>query len=220
MKSYLPLTLLALALTLLASPCTTIAADLEWAGQTWKSYSGEKDLPLDVTPSKCGTLTFSTKPKGYLYTTKKYKNFVMKFQWKRDKANPGPAGVLIRTTGENKIWPKCLEMQLNKDSAGDFVSLQGFAYNVPKEVDKKRITEIDHPDFGKVKICNKAKDVEKKLGEWNDYEIVAKDDVVTIRVNGELINTATDCETEPGVICLTSEGAPISFKNLSIEETK
>jgi len=49
---------------------------------------------------------------------------------------------------------------------------------------------------------NKARDAEKPPGEWNQYEITARGDTVTLSINGKLVNRATGCEQTPGKIVL------------------
>jgi len=39
---------------------------------------------------------------------------------------------------------------------------------------------------------------------------------VTLKVNGEELNRATDCEQTPGYICLQSEGSYIEFRDIRI----
>jgi len=58
---------------------------------------------------------------------------------------------------------------------------------------------------------------EKPAGEWNQYDIVCKDNWVVVLVNGALQNVATECSERPGQICLQSEGAPIEYRNIWIE---
>ena len=53
-------------------------------------------------------------------------------------------------------------------------------------------------------------------GEWNTYEIIAEDDTVTLTINGQQVNKATECDINPGRICLTSEGDEIHFRNVEI----
>ena len=85
-----------------------------------------------------GVLICKGTPKGYIYTSKKYTDFVMRFQWRwpADK-KPGNGGVLIRTTEPHKVWPKSLEAQVNAGQAGDFWGLGGFALDGPADRTKK-----------------------------------------------------------------------------------
>ena len=55
---------------------------------------------------------------------------------------------------------------------------------------------------------------EKKLGEWNTYEIHCKGNTVKLIVNGVVQNIATELNITKGKIALQSEGTPIEFRNV------
>jgi hypothetical protein len=57
---------------------------------------------------------------------------------------------------------------------------------------------------------------ERAIGEWNEYEIVVDHDRVTLFVNGEQLNAATDVLETSGAIALQSEGAEIHFKTVRL----
>jgi hypothetical protein len=152
-------------------------------------------------------------PKGYLYTDKAYGDFVLRLQWRwpADQA-PGNGGVLVRTTGANKIWPRSLEAQINASQAGDFWGLDGFALAGPAD----RSEQIEHAQFGRLYHVRKMADLERPAGEWNQYEITAQGPVVTLKINGQPVNEATRCDQAPGRICLTAEGHAIHFRQVEL----
>jgi hypothetical protein len=160
-------------------------------------------------------LTCQGTPKGYLYTAKDYRNFTLTLEWRwlPDK-KPGNGGVLIRMTGDHKIWPQSLEAQLNAGQAGDFWGLNGYKLTGPAA----RLESSEHKQFGKLVHVQKRADLEKPAGEWNRYEILARDGKVTLRINGKEANEATDCDLVAGRICLTAEGDPIQFRNIQLSE--
>jgi hypothetical protein len=188
------------------------AASGELAG--WKAFSEDPQArPGDVWKLAAdGVLACRGTPKGYLATVKSYGDFTLRLKWRWPAGKPGKGGVLIRMTGPDKIWPKSLEPQLNAGEAGDFWGLDGFALAGPAE----RLKTIDKSPFGKLTNLRKLKDLEKPAGEWNQYEIVAAGGTVSLRVNGELVNQATDCETAAGKICLTAEGSEIHFRDIAL----
>ena len=61
---------------------------------------------------------------------------------------------------------------------------------------------------------------EKPLGQWNKYEITCKGNEVLVKVNGDLVNHATNCNVSKGAICLQSEGTPIEFRNIVLKPLK
>jgi hypothetical protein len=152
---------------------------------------------------------------GYLLTDKEYDNYVLKVQWKwGEKLFIGKqrnSGVFVHVTGPDKIWPKAVEAQLMEDHAGDFWLVDNFKLKVdPKRQDPKIARHYlrmkDH--------------VEKKVGEWNQYEITCKGDTIKLVINGELVNEGTDAEITKGKILLQSEGAEIYFRNIELKHLK
>jgi hypothetical protein len=158
-----------------------------------------------------GVLVCKGQPIGYLRTEKKYTNFVLKLEWRFNPAKgAGNSGVLVRMVGDDKVWPKSVEAQLQSGSAGDFWNIDEFTMTVDKSRTNGRNTK---------KLAT-ASPVERPLGEWNEYEIIVNQGDVILKVNGQELNRATDVEQVPGFICLQSEGAEIHFRNVRIVELK
>jgi len=180
----------------------------------WKSYHQDGVRTADVwTLDDKGILHCKGSPLGYLYTEKEYGNFVLELDWRWPPGKePGKGGVLIRTTGPDKIWPKSLEAQINVGDAGDFWGLDGFQLDGP--ADRKK--SLEHPQFGKLINVKKSAPVERPAGQWNQYKIVADGDTVTLEINGQTVNRATACDTAPGKILLTAEGSAIEFRNVRL----
>ena len=182
--------------------------------ENWDYYLADKDVHMeDVWHVADGVLVCKGNPLGYLYTNQNYRDFMLKLQWRwpEDK-DPGKGGVLIRTTSQNKIWPKSLEAQINAPDAGDFWGLNGYSFSGPDG----ELESIDHDQFGKLTNLKKTKSMENPPGQWNSYEIIAKGDTVTLIINGEIVNKAINCDLDSGTICITSEGSEIHFRNIEI----
>ena len=186
--------------------------------EAWERYFADPKAKLqDVWYIEDGVLICSGKPLGYLYTKRDYGDFVLKLEWRwPPRKKPGNGGVLIRMTGEHRIWPMSLEAQLNAGNAGDFWGLAGYRLSGPAE----RMRSSDHKEFGKLTNLKKTKAIENPPGEWNTYEIIAKGATVTLIINGEEVNRATGCDLNPGRICLTSEGSEIHFRNVVVTHIK
>lgn len=182
----------------------------------WKFFCEDDSVKCaDVWRLKRGILICQGTPRGYLYTSRKYKDFVLRLQWRwPDGKEPGNGGVLIRMTGPNKIWPKSLEAQVNAHQAGDFWGLDGFRLEGPPD----RSKNVHNDQFGDLTNVKKTADVERPAGQWNQYEIVAQGETVTLKVNGQVVNKATRCDVEPGPICLTAEGDEIEFRDIQLVE--
>ncbi len=184
----------------------------------WKAISEDPKTRLgDVWKLADSVLICKGTPKGYIYTEPDFADFVLKLEWRWPPGKkPGNGGVLLRTTGKHKIWPKSLEAQINVGSAGDFWGLGGYRLSGPAD----RSKSVDHPQLGRLTNLKKTANVEKPAGEWNSYEIIADGDTVTLKINGKTVNRATGCETEPGKIVLTAEGDEIHFRNVRLIPTK
>lgn len=189
------------------------AADGEIAG--WKSFHespGARTLEVwKLNPD--GVLVCRGTRRGYLFTEKDYADFELTFEWRwPPQGKPGNGGVLIRKTGDDKIWPKSLEIQLNAGRAGDFWAIGGFAASGPADRTKK----MDHAQFGKLTHIAIVESVEKPAGEWNQGVITARGGTVTVKMNGKEVNQAIDCEIAAGKILLTAEGNEIHFRNVRL----
>lgn len=195
------------------------AVDLLAAGDSgglsaWQAFSEKEGTKVgDVWTLRDGVLSCQGTPKGYLYTSKDYQDFVLTLEWRwaPDK-KPGNGGVLIRMTGAHKIWPKSLEAQINAGQAGDFWGLDGFSLEGPAE----RMKSVDGGPMGKLTHVQRQADAEKPAGQWNRYEIVAEAGTVTLKINGQVVNQAKRCDVVPGKICLTAEGDAIEFRHIRL----
>ncbi len=74
----------------------------------------------------------------------------------------------------------------------------------------------DHDPLGTFVGVGKIKANEKKPGEWNKYEITVDGGTITVVVNGEEVNRATDCDVVAGRIGLQSEGGEIHFRTVKL----
>ncbi len=106
--------------------------------------------------------------------------------------------------GEDKVWPKSVEAQLQSENAGDFWNIEDYTMTVAPERTKGRNTR---------KTAMTERPV---VGEWNQYEIVVNKGDIILRVNGQEVNRATNVTEIAGYICLQSEGAEIHFRNVSL----
>jgi hypothetical protein len=162
----------------------------------------------DVWSVKEGVLRCTGKPVGYLVTKKNdFENYVLTFEWRwPDKG--GNNGVLVHVTkpGALSVWPKCLEVQLKNQEAGDLWVIG-------------TTLEIENPD-GRIedrRHKNLTDDSEKPLGQWNTMEITCRGDEITVKVNGKLVNRATKLSQSKGAIALQSEGTPCEYRKLKLE---
>ncbi len=152
-------------------------------------------------------------PMGYLRTKKEYANYHLHVEWcYPEKATN--SGIFVHTNGPDAMWPKHYQCQLKTLCAGDFIvnavgekATAGDSIYVGTEKVKPIAVKL-HPTN------------EKKVGEWNSYDIVCKGSTVEVSVNGLLQNTAKNCSMTKGSIGLQAEGSRIQFRNIWIEKVK
>lgn len=161
----------------------------------------------DVWSVKDGVLVCKGRPAGYLRTKDDFKNYILTFEWRWDAADQGGrnSGCLVRMIGEDKVWPKSLEAQLQSGSAGDFWTIEEFPATTAAERKNGRNTKKTHEN-------------EKPIGEWNEYRITVDRGNVVLSVNGQILNEATEVLETAGKICWQSEGATIEFRNMRVLE--
>lgn len=174
----------------------------------WKLFLRDAAADVDQTWSVTeGLLRCEGKPAGYMRTETPYADYHLHVEW-RWPGKPGNNGVLVHMSGDDKVWPKSLECQLQSGSAGDFWVIGG-------------VETAQHAKGGErvrgrrtIKLHDSS---ENEPGQWNTYDIICKDDWVVVLVNGMLQNVATECSETGGRICLQSEGAVIEYRNIWIE---
>jgi hypothetical protein len=178
----------------------------------WTYHLDKPDVKMeDVWSAKDGVLVCKGKPAGYLLTKKDdFENYVLTLEW-RWPDRFGNNGVLVHVTepGALGVWPKSLEVQLAANEAGDFWVI---GTTIDVENAEKRRKDRRH--------INLSDGDEKTSGEWNKVEITARGDEVLVKVNGKLVNHATNVSQTKGAIALQSEGTPIEFRNIKLKPLK
>jgi hypothetical protein len=207
--------LLVVCLAFLASQISAVAAEEPidlFNGKDLTGWTYHLDKPEvrmeDVWSAKDGVLFCKGRPAGYLLTKRNdFENYILTLEWRWPEQG-GNNGVLVHVTepGALGVWPKSLEVQLGSGNAGDF-----WVIGTTIEVEKPegRIEGRRH--------LNLTDDSEKPIGEWNEMEVTCRGDEVIVKVNGDLVNRATNVSQTRGAIALQSEGTPIEFRNIKLE---
>ena len=172
----------------------------------------EKVKMEDVWSVQDGILVCQGRPKGWIMTKQSYENYVLTLKWRWPEGTKGGNnGVLVHSSlpGGLNIWPKSIEVQLMRGNAGDFWIIDT-ELDVENEEERKK---------GR-RHLNLTDDSEKPIGEWNEMEITCKGNEVIVKVNGVLVNHATNCSVTKGAICLQSEGALIHYKDIVLTPIK
>ena len=173
----------------------------------WTFYLTDSTVSPDLIWSvKNGIVLCTGSVNGYMRTKQKFSNYKLSLDW-RWPGEPGNSGVLLHITGKDKVWPKCIEAQLMSGTAGDFFLIDSTDINERLDKTSNRVEK-------------KNESSENAPGEWNHYEIVCSGDSIMVYVNDVLQNQASGASVSKGWIGLQSEGAPIEFRNISIELLK
>ena len=208
---------------------------LEWAGEKWTFHSGswesEGHSPADATltwakvdgpDEKDAILTCSGEPNGFLINQKEYTDYELSLQWRWTGEEGGNSGLLISTIPSQagfRLWPLSLEVQLAHGKAGDFYFLGKNVGGTLKGNIVKVHTGIPVVYARRLQTKNgEAGQLENPLGEWNQMRLTVKNQMVEVFVNDHKVNYLQDLKPARGKIALQSEGAPIEFRALKIEE--
>lgn len=170
-----------------------------WVAHPENSLEGDNP----TWSAKDGVLHCTGQPIGYLRTEEEFQDYRISLEW-RWPGKPGNNGLLVHIVGEDKVWPKSFEAQLQHEHAGDIWVIDGADF-------KEHVNKDDR------RVIKKEESSEKPLGEWNRMEVVCEGDSISVSVNGVLQNEATETSHSKGQIGLQSEAAAIEYRNIRIE---
>ena len=165
--------------------------------------------PAEVWSVSNGVIRCSGVPNGYMHTDTDYENYSLTVEW-RWVEGEGNSGVLLHAQEPFEVWPRCIESQLKSGSAGDFILMGVGSITVDGERHENAERFLGIP--------KKEESSEKPIGEWNTYRIICRNDEITCYVNDVLQNQGINSSYSKGRICLQSEGAPIEFRNIQLEQ--
>ncbi len=167
----------------------------------------EKPQKSTETPTwteKAGVISCTGNPRGYLYSLERYANFSVRLEFrfpKTSQKNENPnTGFLFYITGENRIWPTCLEVQ------GKFSEMAHIKSN------SKDMT-LDVTDDPQAR-----ESARRPVGEWNSIEIISKAGALTSVLNGSPIASCKPSELKEGYFGIQSEGNPVEIRNIRIQK--
>ncbi len=202
---------------------------------TFLNSKGLNSDPDHVFQVEHGVIHISGTEFGYIITKQEFQNYYLKaeFKWGEGTFDPraGQArdsGILYNIQGEQKVWPRSIEFQINEGCTGDFWMTDGAALTGK---DGQRVTgppgsalKIDRFNKGPWKNVvgyrDPVNEVEKPHGDWNVVELVNQNGHVTQYVNGKLANEGTDAFPASGKILFQSEGAEVFFRDIKLYPLK
>jgi hypothetical protein len=164
-----------------------------------------ESAPAEIWSVHDGIIFCKGKPFGFLRSKKKYRNFVLRAEWRFEPEGwtgaperwPN-AGFFIFANEVKDIWPVSLEVQGYHGEAGSLFGVRG----------------------GKVQGAKRGPFVTDRppLGSWDKYEITAREGNVQVVLNDKLVNEGHNAVPSEGSICLQSEGWPVQYRNVAVKE--
>jgi len=202
---------------------------------TFLKSKGLNSDPDHVFKIENGVIHVSGTEMGYIITKQEFQNYYLKaeFKWgegtfapRKDQARD--SGILYNVQGDQKVWPRSVEFQINEGCTGDFWMTDGAALTGK---DGQRVTgppgaalKIDRFNKGPWKNVvgyrDPVNEVEKPHGQWNVLELVNQNGHVKQYVNDKPANEGTDAFPSSGKILFQSEGAEIFFRNIELYPLK
>jgi hypothetical protein len=182
------------------------AADLVVGGAGWEAVTTPAASLADIVAVRPdGVVAISGQPSGYITTVASYRNYRLHVEW-RWSGKAGNAGVLLHISPGpmDRVWPYSVQVQTKHGSAGDLLPMAGARFAEPLS-------------GGAVPAkARMAADSENPVGEWNTCDIVARDGVLEVSINGITQNKASALMPGAGRIGFQLEGTPYELRRVTL----
>ncbi len=183
-----------------------------------------------------------TVPFGYIRTNKEYSSFQMtlEYRWLDRRFPPRAdalrdAGLLYHLNGTDKVWPDCIECQIQEGDTGDLVLLKSKAFTTlhPKPDDAAQglgTAGLLYENGGTPQFLGPGGYIGRfaefdKLEGWNHVEIIVHANRYAEHVvNGKTvarisdIRTSKDSPLKAGYVGIQLEGAELQYRNITLKE--
>ncbi|MEM8710106.1 MAG: DUF1080 domain-containing protein [Planctomycetota bacterium] len=219
--------LVALGLSLIGASCSSVPP-VPFNGQDLDGWHVDvpdaDDATAEVSPSfgvEDGMLISYGSPSGHLITDAVYRDYrlTVEYRW---PGEPGNCGILVHASTPRYLYdmfPKSIECQLYRDNAGDFWCIGESITTPDMETRRHEDPERWGGEEGDARrILNLTDGSENPLGEWNTMVIECRGSSIDIWVNGDHVNSGTDCTASEGQIAVQAEGARCEFRRVELEE--
>ncbi len=171
----------------------------------------DNDRQLDQRRGRCGHVDAARGERGwerydaYLWSNKEYQDFEIQFDYKVQKS--GNSGFYFRVGDKKSPVANGIEVQIYESHA--------------KGKDAKL---TDHDSGGIIPSVPPTKNTARPANEWNRFHITSKDNKLTVKLNGEVVNEV-DLSKEPlasrpkrGYIGFQDHAMPLALKDIKIRE--
>ncbi len=185
-------------------------------------------------PDSFGIAVNKNATHGLFYTKKKYSRYILKFDYKWGKKIFNNFHQFQYDAGcyyhvfDDKIWPDGVEYQVRynhvtgKNHTGDFWA-SNTLFQWYADTTKNQFLPAANGGVAIAKRSgeHRGKDVPHHAldNEWNTCEVIVMGNKYAIhKLNGKLVNYATDLSVAEGIIGFQSETAEIFYRNILIKE--
>ena len=160
-------------------------------------------------------------PTGVLRTDKAYENFILELEWMHEQ-ELGNAGLFVWSDpicARGVPFTRSVEVQVMltpdylDDEGRTLYTGQGDIFSIHGA---RMTPERPHPAGWE--RCLPSERRTKGAGQWNHYRVTCRDGTISLEVNGAKVSGGTNISPRAGFICLESEGSPIRFRNIRIQE--
>ena len=162
-----------------------------------------------------GVVHCTGQPTGALRTERQYENFILELEWRHLKS-AGNAGIFIWASpiaAPGVPFLRAIEVQVLDHGYGksDWYTTHGDVFPIHGSTMKP---------FGRHNGMRSFPSEERGKGspEWNHYRIVGRNGVLRLSVNGKEVSGGEQCVWRRGYLGLESEGSPVEFRNVRIQE--
>jgi len=150
---------------------------------------------------------------GYIATNQEFENYRLRAEYKFGMKRFRPRleakrdnGLLYHLVGEDKVWPTCVECQVQEGDVGDY-----FLLGSARGSDGANGPVYTGHDNRKLR--DRGGDFENR-DDWNVVEVIAQGDKSTHLVNGVTVNTLSNLQADPGG---TGQFVPLTRGKVAIE---
>ncbi|MGC6425189.1 MAG: 3-keto-disaccharide hydrolase [Lentimonas sp.] len=209
--------------------------DRELAEQVFGITDGMIHVFDDSFPDEYELNTDRNNTHGMLYTEKVYSKFILRFEYKWGKriannfeAWQYDAGVYYHIF-DDKIWPRGIEYQVrynhleDENHTGDLIR-GGVSLNWFSNADESHYLDpgdggIDSTKEYWMLLAAPTENYNALNDEWNRCEVIVMGDAYLIhKLNGEVVNRATNLSLSEGIIGFQAETAEIFYRNIRVKE--
>jgi len=168
-----------------------------------------------------GNATGAAEP-GYLATNQEFSDYRLRLEYKWGTQRFPPRqemkrdnGLLFHVVGPDRVWPTCMEFQIQETDVGDAIGVGGATFT--NYLIENGLPLWPNPPNAVAAAARAAQRRAYKLGDfenrdgWNVLELIARGDKAAYIVNGRIINTMFKLERPDP---LPSPPPPGTFQNV------